>query len=58
MFNFILSVCRNYLWEGKEFFIKFLFITWEIICSDKIYGGLNVRDGKLWNIAVMGKYIW
>lgn len=58
MLNSILSVCRNYLWEGKELFTKSPPITWETICSDKTHGGLNVRDGKLWNIAAMGKYIW
>lgn len=56
--NAILSVCCNYLWEGKEHATKSPPIAWEIVCRDKTHGGLNVRDGKLWNIAAVGKYIW
>lgn len=54
----IISICRNFLWAGKDSTCKTPPIAWKHISKSKIQGGLNVRDTILWNKSAMGKYIW
>ncbi|XP_074264074.1 uncharacterized protein LOC141586672 [Silene latifolia] len=52
------GICRNYLWSGSDQYLKTLDVSWEKICNEKRYGGLNIVNARLWNQAVIGKYTW
>lgn len=54
----IVSVCRSFLWAGKENTSKASPIAWDNICKPRLQGGLNVRNILICNKAAMGKYIW
>ncbi|XP_074297782.1 uncharacterized protein LOC141628554 [Silene latifolia] len=51
-------ICRNYLWSGSEEFHKTSHVAWEKVCVAKKYGGLGIVNGKNWNLAMLGKYVW
>lgn len=38
------SICRSFLWSGKEVITKKAPVAWEKICHPKNSGGLNVVD--------------
>ncbi|XP_074314393.1 uncharacterized protein LOC141649604 [Silene latifolia] len=52
------QICRNYLWSGAEDFHKTSHVAWDKICADKKSGGLGIKNGKNWNLAMLGKYVW
>ncbi|XP_074315167.1 uncharacterized protein LOC141651346 [Silene latifolia] len=51
-------ICRNYLWSGSEDFHKTSPVAWNKVCTDKKFGGLGIIKCKLWNVAMLGKYVW
>ncbi|XP_074266136.1 uncharacterized protein LOC141588602 [Silene latifolia] len=51
-------ICRNYLWSGGDQYIKSPPVSWEKVCKAKKYGGLGICDCRLWNVALIGKYVW
>ncbi|XP_074308232.1 uncharacterized protein LOC141643100 [Silene latifolia] len=51
-------ICRNYLWSGGDQFSKSPPMSWEKVCKAKKYGGLGIIDCRLWNVALIGKYVW
>ncbi|XP_074297646.1 uncharacterized protein LOC141628394 [Silene latifolia] len=52
------SICRNYLWSGKEGYHRVPAVSWERCCQSKLYGGLGINNSHVWNIASIGKYSW
>ncbi|XP_074315604.1 uncharacterized protein LOC141651806 [Silene latifolia] len=51
-------ICRNYLWSGSEEFLKTSPVAWSKVCTAKKVGGLGIINCKLWNVAMLGKYVW
>uniref|UniRef100_A0A803PSI7 Reverse transcriptase domain-containing protein n=1 Tax=Cannabis sativa TaxID=3483 RepID=A0A803PSI7_CANSA len=49
--------CSDFLWGSKGNRSKFHIPSWEKVCLPKNSGGLGFREGKIWNIALMAKYI-
>ncbi|XP_074291347.1 uncharacterized protein LOC141618137 [Silene latifolia] len=52
------NICRNFLWCGKHSYLRSPNVHWDKCCSPKAEGGLGIRASKLWNKALLGKYIW
>ncbi|XP_074288144.1 uncharacterized protein LOC141613310 [Silene latifolia] len=52
------SICRNYLWSGKDGYHRVPAVSWERCCQSKLYGGLGINNSHVWNIASIGKYSW
>ncbi|XP_058747184.1 uncharacterized protein LOC131620196 [Vicia villosa] len=52
------SMCRNFLWTGKEGTFRRAPIAWSKICEPKRQGGLNVFDLERWNKACLSKLLW
>ncbi|XP_074291932.1 uncharacterized protein LOC141618749 [Silene latifolia] len=51
-------ICRNYLWCGSDEFHKTPPVAGDRVCTAKKYGGLGIVNGKNWNMAMLGKYVW
>ncbi|XP_074278253.1 uncharacterized protein LOC141601846 [Silene latifolia] len=56
--NKIDVVCRNYLWGGNENYLKAPNSNWDTCYTPKEEGGLGIKASKLWNKALLGKYVW
>ncbi|XP_074321773.1 uncharacterized protein LOC141658950 [Silene latifolia] len=56
--NKIGAICRNFLWSGKDSYQRSPNVSWDRCCSPKDEGGLGIKDLKIWNRALLGKYIW
>ncbi|XP_074291736.1 uncharacterized protein LOC141618530 [Silene latifolia] len=52
------NICRNYLWGGKDTYMKSPNIKWDTCCTPKDEGGLGIKASKLWNKSLLGKYVW
>ncbi|XP_074314439.1 uncharacterized protein LOC141649654 [Silene latifolia] len=56
--NKIDAICRNYLWRGKDTYMNAPNVNWGGWCTPKDEGGLGIKSTKLWNKALLGKYVW
>ncbi|XP_074291071.1 uncharacterized protein LOC141617832 [Silene latifolia] len=56
--NRINSLCRNYLWGGEANYKRAPNVKWVSCCLPKEEGGLGLKDAKVWNKALIGKYAW
>lgn len=56
--NGIISICRNFLWDGKIVANRTPPVSWTQICKSKKEGGLGIRDCDKWNKAAIGKIVW
>ncbi|XP_075098898.1 uncharacterized protein LOC142175800 [Nicotiana tabacum] len=54
----ITTICRSFLWEGKENSIKISLVAWDMVCRPKRQGGLGITDCLIWNEAAMVNYVW
>jgi len=54
----LVRIQRNFLWgwgaEGR----KIAWASWKKVCKPRELGGLGVIDLKLFNLALLGKWIW
>lgn len=41
--------------EGKR---KSFWVAWQKVCREKDEGGLSLKDLRLFNIALLGKWLW
>ncbi|XP_048497845.2 uncharacterized protein LOC109136430 [Beta vulgaris subsp. vulgaris] len=48
----------HFLWSGKAMSERIGHVRWDKVCSPKKYGGLGMRNIKLWNIAAVRKLVW
>ncbi|XP_074277300.1 uncharacterized protein LOC141600943 [Silene latifolia] len=44
--------------SGSDQYLKSPAVSWDKVCNEKRYGGLNIVNARVWNQAVIGKYTW
>lgn len=54
----LIKVQQGYLWGGNLENTKISWVSWDDICKPKKEGGLGIRDLGVFNIALVGKWIW
>ena len=52
------KIQRDFLWKGLGEEFKFYLVKWDTICSLISNGGLAVCNLKLFNEALLGKWLW
>jgi hypothetical protein len=48
----------NFLWGTSEEVINFHLVNWDHICTPYLNGGLNIRNLRRFNEALLGKWLW
>jgi len=56
--NKLLRIQRNFLWGWGSEAKKIAWVKWEKICKPKEVGGLDIRDIRLFNVALLAKWKW
>ncbi|MCH83014.1 LINE-1 reverse transcriptase like [Trifolium medium] len=56
--SLIESLFKKFLWGGSEESRKIHWLKWDRVCKPKESGGLGLRDLKLFNLALLGKWGW
>jgi len=49
---------RDFLWGGIGEEFKFHLVNWSKVCSPISSGGLDIRNLRLFNKALLGKWLW
>ncbi|KAJ9693798.1 hypothetical protein PVL29_009659 [Vitis rotundifolia] len=49
---------RDFLWGGGHLGGKVHLVKWDVVCSEKLNGGLGLRRIATLNRALLGKWIW
>ncbi|KAG6696235.1 hypothetical protein I3842_09G137900 [Carya illinoinensis] len=49
---------RDFLWGGMGEEFKFHLVRWEQVCRPLANGGLGIRNLRLFNRALLGKWLW
>jgi hypothetical protein len=52
------KIQSDFFWKGLGEEFKFHLVKWDKICSSYPNGGLAVRNLKLFNEALLGKWLW
>jgi len=54
----LIKLQRDFLWgwgaEGR----KIAWASWNLVCKPREFGGLGITDLRLFNLALLGKWIW
>ncbi|XP_074283694.1 uncharacterized protein LOC141608230 [Silene latifolia] len=56
--NKIDSICRNFLWSGKDSYARAPNVNWKTCCTPKEEGGLGIKKLKEWNKTLLGNWSW
>lgn len=54
----ITSIQKNFLWGGNLERKKIAWVKWSEVCKPKITGGLGIKDIHLFNLSLLGKWLW
>nr|KYP49176.1 Putative ribonuclease H protein At1g65750 family [Cajanus cajan] len=54
----IVAIQRDFLWRGVKDGSQIPWVKWETVCKSKVEGGLGIKDVKLFNWALLGKWVW
>jgi hypothetical protein len=53
------SICRRFLWVGKDASVRSKFlVVWAIACRPMEFGGLGITDLKLVGYALQTRWLW
>ncbi|XP_074315503.1 uncharacterized protein LOC141651701 [Silene latifolia] len=52
------SIYRTYLWSGGEHYCRAPAVSWDKVSKAKKNGGLGIINCRLWNEAMIDKYVW
>lgn len=53
-----MKIQRRFLWVGVKWEYNIPWVKWEDVCKPKKLWGLSVRDLRLVNLALLGKWRW
>jgi len=56
--NRIEKLHRDFLWGGLGEEFKYHLISWSKTCSPISEGGLGIRNLRIFNRALLGKWLW
>jgi hypothetical protein len=56
--SLIESLFKNFLWGRSGEARKINWIKWSSICKPKGSGGQGIRDLRIFNMALLGKWWW
>ena len=56
--NRIERLQRNFLWGGIDESCKFCLVKWAQFCTPLQFGGLGIRNLRIFNQALLGKWLW
>ena len=54
----LIRIQRVFLWGWGADGRKIAWASWNLVCKPRELGGLGIIDPKLFNLALMGKWIW
>lgn len=54
----IIKIQRTFLWKGDKNKRKINQVSWSLGCKPKINGGLENKQCKLFNAALLSKWAW
>lgn len=53
-----MSIQRNFLWGGNFERKTIAWVRWGEVCKPKKSGGLGIKDLQLFNLSLLGKWLW
>jgi hypothetical protein len=56
--NCIEKLQRDFLWGGIGEESKYHLVSWAKVCSPIFAGGLGIRNLRMFNCALLGKWLW
>lgn len=54
----MISIQRNFLWGGTCERKGIAWVKWSEVCRSKSSGGLGIKDIQLFNLSLLGKWLW